>query len=261
MATAILGAMGEVSRADDYLIVGELSLDGSLRPVRGVLSIAVCAAKRGIANLLVPVENAPEAAVANGVKVFGLRHLGEVVQFLKKPEAFEATAPCIPNFGAADRSTPISATCVGKPWETRARSRRFWQSQCSADWASRIGQNHARPPRRRHTAKAYVSRGVGSDTSPQRRGRVATRYRHSEATSVPSSSSQHFGRGSDRRGNGYSSLERLAWRTKASCSWMNCRVPPPCAEDSFANHSKRQRNDWRRAERHISAARSCWSRQ
>ena len=46
MATAILGAMGAVSRADNYLIVGELSLDGSLRPVRGALSIAVCAATR-----------------------------------------------------------------------------------------------------------------------------------------------------------------------------------------------------------------------
>src|SRR3984893_6012270 len=46
MATAILGDMGTVSKADDYLIVGELSLDGSLRPVRGALSIAVCAARK-----------------------------------------------------------------------------------------------------------------------------------------------------------------------------------------------------------------------
>jgi len=88
MAAAILGAMGEVCRRDDYLIVGELSLDGTLRPVRGILSIAVCAAQRGITNLLVPMDNAPEAAVASGVKVFGLRHLSEVVQFLKEPLNF-----------------------------------------------------------------------------------------------------------------------------------------------------------------------------
>src|SRR6476469_9546109 len=85
MATAILGAMGEVARTDDYLLVGELSLDGSLRPVRGALSIAVCAAQRGIRNLLVPLENAAEAAVAEGVRVFGLKHLEEVVRFLNEP--------------------------------------------------------------------------------------------------------------------------------------------------------------------------------
>ncbi len=62
MATAILGAMGAVRNADDFMMVGELSLDGSLRPVRGALSIAVAAARRGIQNLLVPFENASEAA-------------------------------------------------------------------------------------------------------------------------------------------------------------------------------------------------------
>src|SRR5579883_3410759 len=80
MATAILGAMGAVGRADDHLIVGELSLDGSLRPVRGALSIAVCAARKGIRNLLLPVDNAAEAAIAEGIRVFGLKHLAEVVQ-------------------------------------------------------------------------------------------------------------------------------------------------------------------------------------
>lgn len=85
MAVAILGAMGRVSSTDDYLLVGELSLDGSLRPVRGALSIAVCAARRGIRNLLVPIANASEAAVAEGVRVFGVKHLEEVVRFLNEP--------------------------------------------------------------------------------------------------------------------------------------------------------------------------------
>src|SRR3954471_11422163 len=58
MATAILGAMGIVRNADNYLMVGELSLDGSLRPIRGALSIAVCAARCRIENLIVPADNA-----------------------------------------------------------------------------------------------------------------------------------------------------------------------------------------------------------
>src|ERR1700761_4723906 len=75
MAVGILGAMGVVGSADHHLLVGELSLDGGIRPVRGALSIAVCARKWGVANLLVPAENAPEAAMANGVNVFAIRHL------------------------------------------------------------------------------------------------------------------------------------------------------------------------------------------
>ena len=61
---------------DEHMLVGELSLDGTLRPVRGALSIAVCARRQGIPNLLVPADNAAEAAVTEGVRVFGMRHLG-----------------------------------------------------------------------------------------------------------------------------------------------------------------------------------------
>jgi magnesium chelatase family protein len=88
MALGILGAMGRVGSAEDHMFVGELSLDGAVRPVRGALSIAACARKRGIANLLVPAENAAEAAVADGVRVFGVRHLAEVVRFLESPLDF-----------------------------------------------------------------------------------------------------------------------------------------------------------------------------
>src|SRR6516162_8000180 len=88
MALGILGAMGRVASTENYLFVGELSLDGAVRPVRGALSIAACARKQGILNLLVPAENAAEAAVADGVRVFGVKHLGEVVRLLEKPEEF-----------------------------------------------------------------------------------------------------------------------------------------------------------------------------
>ena len=81
MALGILGAMGVVASAEHHLFVGELSLDGSIRPVRGALSIAACARKRGIKNLLVPADNAAEAAVADGVDVFGIRHLSDAHRF------------------------------------------------------------------------------------------------------------------------------------------------------------------------------------
>jgi magnesium chelatase family protein len=93
MALGILGAMGVINRPDDHLFVGELSLDGSLRPVRGALSIAVAARKRGIHNLIVPTDNAAEAAVAEGVKVFAVRHLTEAVSLLQKPAEFQPVTP------------------------------------------------------------------------------------------------------------------------------------------------------------------------
>src|SRR5581483_6453310 len=92
MALGILGAMGTVKGTDEHMLVGELSLDGTLRPIRGALSIAVCARRQGIPNLLVPADNAAEAAVTEGVRVFGMRHLAEVVTYLNQPDRFQPAA-------------------------------------------------------------------------------------------------------------------------------------------------------------------------
>jgi magnesium chelatase family protein len=88
MALGILGAMGTLRRSEDYLLTGELSLDGAIRPVRGALSMAVCARKHGIANFVVPAENAAEAAVVEGVRVFGVKTVAEAVALLNQPEQF-----------------------------------------------------------------------------------------------------------------------------------------------------------------------------
>lgn len=93
VAMAILGAMGTVRRCGDHLLAGELSLDGALRPIRGALSIAVCARRQGLKGLIVPKENAAEAAVVEGLAVYGLDHLSEAVNLLNKPEAFTPLAP------------------------------------------------------------------------------------------------------------------------------------------------------------------------
>ena len=76
----ILGAngdMGNTEKMPDVLSIGELSLDGRVRPVRGALSIALCAKENGIKNILIPEENAPEAAVVKEVNVFPIRDLRE----------------------------------------------------------------------------------------------------------------------------------------------------------------------------------------
>ncbi len=93
MAMGILGAMGVCPKTENHLIVGELSLDGMIRPVRGALSMAVCAKRLGIANVVLPVENAAEAAVVEGVNVYGVRHLGEAVSLLTQPDRMAPTQP------------------------------------------------------------------------------------------------------------------------------------------------------------------------
>jgi len=93
MALGILGAMGVVKTSADTLFSGELSLDGSLRPVRGALSMAVCARRQGLRRLILPIDNAAEAAVVEGVEVFGLGHLSEVVGVLSGARPAQPVRP------------------------------------------------------------------------------------------------------------------------------------------------------------------------
>ncbi len=85
IAIGILSANGSLQGVDldRFLMVGELGLDGTVRPVPGMLSIAILARARGIANLLVPSVNAPEAAVVEGIRVYPVRSLSDVVDLLR----------------------------------------------------------------------------------------------------------------------------------------------------------------------------------
>src|ERR1700759_2487520 len=84
IAIGILGAYGALHIKDvsDYLLVGELGLDGSLRAVQGMLPIAVAARANGIKNLVIPAGNAREAAVVEGVNVYPVNSLLEVRELL-----------------------------------------------------------------------------------------------------------------------------------------------------------------------------------
>jgi len=104
VALGILGAMGVVKGLDQHILAGELSLDGAIRPIRGALSIAVCARDAGVRNLILPAENAAEAAVVEGVSVYGMRHLAEVVALLLRPLEFAPAVP-VPNGHSDDSPT------------------------------------------------------------------------------------------------------------------------------------------------------------
>src|SRR6185503_15278153 len=80
----ILGANGDLKREElnDTLIVGELSLDGRVRPVKGALPIAVSARSHGVKRLMLPEENAQEAAVVTGLDVYPVGSLRRVVEII-----------------------------------------------------------------------------------------------------------------------------------------------------------------------------------
>lgn len=76
----------ETTLLEQTMMVGELSLDGGIQPVKGVLPIAIKARKLGYENLFVPIQNVREAAVVNRVKVYGVSHISQVVNFLNGKE-------------------------------------------------------------------------------------------------------------------------------------------------------------------------------
>ncbi|MDB6040773.1 MAG: ATP-binding protein [Verrucomicrobiales bacterium] len=85
IAIGILAASEQVEtdQLENFMIVGELALTGAIRPIKGVLQIALRARADGKLGLLVPVENAPEAAVVAGLRVFPVRNLREATNFLE----------------------------------------------------------------------------------------------------------------------------------------------------------------------------------
>ena len=84
IALGLLRAMGAVREfdQDSTVVVGELALDGAIRPVRGVLPIATSALEHGWKRMIVPFENAGEASIVDQVDVFGVRNLQEVIGLL-----------------------------------------------------------------------------------------------------------------------------------------------------------------------------------
>ncbi|WP_456087711.1 YifB family Mg chelatase-like AAA ATPase [Parabacteroides sp.] len=93
LAIGILAAAEELdaSRLSHYMMMGELSLDGSLKPVKGILPIAVKAREEGFKGFIVPKQNAREAAVVNNLEVYGVSTIKEVIEFIAGKRDLEPT--------------------------------------------------------------------------------------------------------------------------------------------------------------------------
>ena len=104
IAIGILAASGQVSteRLERYIIMGELSLDGTLNPIKGALPIAIKAQQDGFKGVIVPKENAQEAAVVGEIEVIGAESLSEVVAFLNGENNIKPTEMSFQDAEGAD---------------------------------------------------------------------------------------------------------------------------------------------------------------
>jgi len=89
IALGILGASEQLEKSEamsNYVIMGELSLDGEVRPIKGALPIAIQARKEGFKGLIVPNANAKEAGMVNSLHVYGVTHIKDVIDFFENGE-------------------------------------------------------------------------------------------------------------------------------------------------------------------------------
>ena len=92
IAVGILGAseqLHHIERLQEFVIMGELGLDGSIQPIKGALPIAIQARKEGFKGLIIPKANAREAGMVNNLLVYGVAHLNEVIAFFKDEQSLQ----------------------------------------------------------------------------------------------------------------------------------------------------------------------------
>ena len=93
LAIGILAASNQIksTKVGDYLIMGELSLDGNLQPIKGALPIAVKALEEGFKGFILPKQNAKEAAIVSGLNVYGIENITEAIHFFDDKAELEKT--------------------------------------------------------------------------------------------------------------------------------------------------------------------------
>jgi magnesium chelatase family protein len=109
IAIGVLAASGQIAREDfsDYIMLGELSLDGTLKPVHGVLSIVMNLKKSGMKGIILPKDNAKEAAIAQEVEVYPVATLQETAAFLEAGDTVEPYQLDIDELFQRSRDYPV----------------------------------------------------------------------------------------------------------------------------------------------------------
>lgn len=92
IALCIMGGSGQLRHAEklgNYMIMGELSLDGTVQPIKGALPMAITARRESFKGLIVPIQNSREAGIVSDLKVYGVSHIKEVIEFFKNEDSLQ----------------------------------------------------------------------------------------------------------------------------------------------------------------------------
>ena len=146
IAIGILSDFGEIIEQDynNTVIIGELELNGNINRINGILPICIEAKKLGMKKIILPVENAKEAAIVMGIKVIGVENLRQVVEYLNKKIDIEPTRIEIENIFNKKRKYVFDFSEVkGQENIKRALevSAARW-TQCTYGWTTRIWKNN-----------------------------------------------------------------------------------------------------------------------
>jgi magnesium chelatase family protein len=100
IAIGVLASSGQldISMIENFMFIGELSLDGKVNPVKGILSMALCAVNSGVENLAVPFDNADEASVVKGINVLPVKNIIQIVNHLNGKEQIESYKSNVDSF-------------------------------------------------------------------------------------------------------------------------------------------------------------------
>lgn len=166
LAAAVLSAQQKKpwERLENTLLLGELSLDGRVRPVRGVLPAVLAAKRDGWPAVVVPADNLPEASLVDGIDVRGVRTLGQLQSWLRGSTGLAGritTADTTPESAAdlADVVGPVPST-------VRRRGGRRRGASPHDDWSTGCRQNNAGATSSGAVAVAVGQRVVGGDRDP-----------------------------------------------------------------------------------------------
>ena len=215
LAFGVLAASGRIDRnpLEGWIVVGELALDGSVRPVRGTLAAAIACRESGRRGIICPAANAVEASLVEGIEVVPVRSLRECIDWAKgtwTPEAHRgARSDHRSPLSRHDRS-PWSEHGQGSPRDCGRR-----RSQLVDVWSTGVGQDDARQPASRHPS-CHDPRGIAGGDQGLLGRRFARRARRSgDKPALQGAASPHFSCWAHRRRD----RDCLGRERSASLTW------------------------------------------